>query len=69
MCMYHYLRQEAEVVEGPAHPPLSECMQQYVVFLSTLVAVELVEQPVTIVQRVWILQSIAEKSNYGKSLR
>ena len=67
--MYHYLRQEAEVVEGPTHPPLPKCMQQYVVLLPALIAVKLVEQPVTIVKRVWILQRITEKSNYDKSLQ
>ena len=45
-------------MEGSAHPPLAQCMQQNIVLISTLVAMELIEQPVTIMESIGILSNI-----------
>ena len=42
-------------MEGSTHPPLAQCMQQNAVLLPTLVAMELVEQPVTLMENAGIL--------------
>ena len=42
-------------MKGPAYSPLAQCMQQYIVLISTLVAMELIEQPVTIMENIGIL--------------
>ena len=49
--------QEAEVMEGWFNPPVSQCMQQHVVRVPTLVTMELVKQPVAWVEIVWVLCS------------
>lgn len=51
-----YGREEAEVVEGGADPPLPQGMEEDVVGGATLVAMELVEETVTLMESVWVLE-------------
>ena len=48
-------------MEGSTHPPLAQCMQQHTVLLPTLVAVEFIEQPVTLMEGAGILEREGER--------
>ena len=50
---HSYLRKEAEVMEGFTHSPLAKCMEQHIVLLSTLIAVELIEKAMAIMEGSW----------------
>jgi hypothetical protein len=44
-------------MEGWAHPPLAQGMEEHIVRRPTLVAMKLIEQAMTIMHPLWILQT------------